>query len=319
MKKSIMTFLFLSLVLWASHAQATHVSVGAGSSQTGPITTISAALLPKGTAVIEFQTEFLRFDTFSGAQLLGFAAEDREIHNVDSLLHTYLGISFGVSDSMTLHARIPYVYRNNIVESEPPDEIHRHGDAKGYGDTTIHLHHRIVKSADMGFDSSLLLGLKMPTGKTSDKDDGGETFEAEFQPGSGSWDPSIGIAATKRFGRLAVDGNILYTLVTKGTQKTDLGDLFSYNLALSYRALTKPVSWDLVLEANGLLIQKQEVDGEKDGNSGGNIIFLSPGTRLTFLDRLTAFLSVGLPVVQDLNGTQNEVDYRLAFGLTLAL
>lgn len=299
------------------NAWATHATVGSGYGHTGPITTVSAATLQRGQVVIELQTEFLKFDRFSGNRLLEFAQEDKEIHNVDYLQIYSLGISYGIADDITVHARIPYVYRNDIQESEPPDEVHDHGDAKGIGDAAIHVHQRFIKIDNPNFEASLLAGLKIPTGKTSDKDIEGRKFEAEFQPGSGSWDPSLGVAVTKRADALSLDANLLYTLVTEGTQDTDLGDFFNYNVALCYQTIQKPVLLDLIIEANGIWRQKEEVDGKKDENSGGNIVFISPGIRCTVKDRLAAYLSLGLPVLQDLNGKQNDVSYRFLFGMSL--
>jgi hypothetical protein len=49
------------------------------------------------------------------------------------------------------------------------------------------------------------------------------------------------------------------------------------------------VSWDLILEANGEWKEKQEIRGDKDKNSGGNTIFISPGTRVIFGKRASAY------------------------------
>jgi hypothetical protein len=45
-------------------------------------------------------------------------------------------------------------------------------------------------------------------------------------------------------------------------------------------------------------------------NSGGNVVFLSPGLRLSH-ERWSGFVSVGVPVVNDLNGVQAEPDWRV--------
>lgn len=66
------------------------------------------------------------------------------------------------------------------------------------------------------------------------------------------------------------DASILYNLATEGSQDTNLGDTFLYNLALSYRVLQKGKgSLDLILEANGEWKEKQEMSGVKDENSAG--------------------------------------------------
>jgi hypothetical protein len=76
---------------------------------------------------------------------------------------------------------------------------------------------------------------------TDRRNNQGELFDAEFQPGSGSWDVLFGLAYTKRFGAWPFDANVLYMLVTEGVQNTDLGDRFLYNAAISYR-LTREAS-----------------------------------------------------------------------------
>src|SRR5215218_7222948 len=63
----------------------------------------------------------------------------------------------------------------------------------------------------------------------------GERFETEFQPGSGSYDPLAGLALSQRLGRWSFDTNVLYVFANKGAQRTNLGDRFQYNGALSYR------------------------------------------------------------------------------------
>ncbi|MGE5892434.1 MAG: transporter [bacterium] len=297
---------------WAMHA-----SLGAGSGHDGPITTIPGTTPPKGTFAVDINTEYFSYHTFTDRELIAFAQNDKEIHNVDYLLSYAVGMSYGILDNLTVHARLPYVLRNDIYESEPPDEIHAHGDSRGLGDASIHLHHRIINESESNFSSSLLFGLKMPTGKTSDKDNDGNKFEAEFQPGSGSWDPSFGLAATKGFGHLSLDTNISYTLVTEGTQNTDLGDAFAYNLALAYPVLRNGARLAVILEANGIYRQKEEIDGVKDVNSGGNTIFLAPGFRFSLDNRFSAYASLGFPIVEDLNGDQNETNYRTVFGINV--
>lgn len=273
---SLLIVLAASGIVFAHHA-----SIGTGIGQAGPVNTISASVLPKGSFNLDVLAEYQKFDTFSDNKLLGLAESGEEdIHNVEDLFSPSVGIAYGVDDNLTLHLRVPYVSRNNISdvhqhEDDEEPEIHQLGDAKGIGDVTIFGHYRFLNRRDL--QSSLLAGLKIPTGKKSDKDDSGELFEAEFQPGSGSWDPIIGVAVTKPLGSFSLDSNILYTVLTEGIQDTDLGDVFNYNVSISRRVLIQKLKLDLILEANGIWREKQKTGGDKDKNSGGNTILLSPG------------------------------------------
>ena len=82
----------------------------------------------------------------------------------------------------------------------------------------------------------MLLGVKAPTGRTSARTDGGSLFDAEFQPGSGSWDGIFGAAVSQQLrGPLSFHANVQYVLTTTGSQHTDLGDRLLYNAAFVYR------------------------------------------------------------------------------------
>jgi hypothetical protein len=315
----------IALILFfscCSISWAHHPSGGSGTGQAGPVTTISASTLQKGKWVFELQTEYVMFDTFSDTKLLGFAEAGNDVHTFDSLFHAFASISYGIKDNLTLSLNLPYVLINNIreVHQDAPDEIHHLGDSQGIGDMTILGYYRFVKRTDIHFESSLLLGMKVPTGNTHKKDVHGERFETEHQPGSGSWDPMIGLAATKRLGSLSMDANMLYIVATKGAQDTDLGDSLNYNAAISYRVpLRKRIFCDLIIEANGEWKQDQKINGakDKDKNSGGTTVFLSPGLRVSINDRWTAYLSIGVPVIQDLNGIQTDTSVRTITGISI--
>ena len=53
----------------------------------------------------------------------------------------------------------------------------------------------------------------------------------------------------------------------------------------------------------------------RDPNSGGNVIYLSPGFRLS-MDEWSGFFSFGIPIVNDMYGVQAEPDWRILSGVT---
>jgi len=318
MGTTIVIFFFL---LISTNVYAHHPSGGAGLGETGAVRTVSAATLQQNKWALALQSEFIDFDAFSDRELKEIAQSGSDVHSIDSVFHTIFSIGYGVTDDITVSLKVPYVILNNIKEAhvDEPDEVHIHGDSKGIGDLTIFSQYRFLKMYDMNVESSVIFGLKIPSGRTGAKDIDGERFETEFQPGSGSWNPIFGIAATKRFRQMSLDADLLYTIATEGAQQTDLGDMFNYDIALSYRVFKEPVVWDLIIEANGEWKQKQKIDGETDENSGETVIFLSPGMRVSLGKKWSVYLSAGFPVVQDLNGNQNDTDMRAVMGLSLGL
>lgn len=334
--------LFILIIFFtASLAWADHPSIGISSELAGPIQTISATTLPEGRWSVGLRTEFIKLDSFSDITLKQLALQGEEIHSSDYLLSPSFGISYGLSDNLMFSLSIPYVLRNNIREGHLEDgtpEVHVHKDSKGIGDLTLFSKYHFDFLKNRYHETSLLLGLKLPTGNTYAKDQNGERFEIEHQPGSGSWDPFIGVAITKTYKLLSFSANFLYTFATEGAQKTNLGDLINYNLAISHRFDSEighshstdvgahhdysshvDLVWDLILEVNGEKRQKLTIGDTEDENSGGGLLDISPGVRLTANNRWSASLLVRFPVYQDLNGKQHDTDLRIIFGIGMGL
>lgn len=72
---------------------------------------------------------------------------------------------------------------------------------------------------------------------------------------------------------------------------------------------------DLILEFNGQWRDKTRISGHTDQNSGGNVGYLSPGVRALLGRHTNLGFSFGIPVVDDLKGDQDNLDFRLVGGL----
>ncbi|MBI5741974.1 MAG: DUF362 domain-containing protein [Nitrospirae bacterium] len=97
--KVLLSTAVLLFVAASGSAFASHASIGTGVGHAGPVTTVSAATLPKGSFNIEALAEYQKFDTFSDAELIGFAESGREgIHNVEYLFIPSIGIAYGLQD-----------------------------------------------------------------------------------------------------------------------------------------------------------------------------------------------------------------------------
>ena len=345
----------LTALVLASPAFAHHPSGVSSTGGAGPIATISASTLDEGYSAAAVFFEMVKIDPFSDAQLKTFAGQGIHVHSLDVILAPTLVYAYGVTNDLTVIARLPVLMRQNIREGDAAGpSVDARGDTSGVGDMTLLGQYRFYNDKAARTEAALLLGVKAPTGKTNAYDSAGERFEAEFQPGSGSWDGLVGLALTQRSGAWSFDTNVLYQLVTKGALDTDLGDRFLYNAAVSYRltggptapvgrmnlgALPEPMyhggpkgsgqhqheepapppgpSLDLVLELNGEWHGHQVEAGVKDPNSGGNVIYLSPGLRIA-MGNWSGFASVGIPVVNHLYGVQAEPDWRLLTGVAVS-
>jgi hypothetical protein len=350
------TALLAIIAVVGSCPAAAHHAGGVGNALgAGPITTISASTLDKDHSVAAVTLDYQSLGGLSTETLLSATAamppgspESNNVHDLRTIQAYAISYAYGVTNDFTVALRLPYVRRTGIREAMEDEatgdlEAENFGPADGIGDLTLFGQYRFFNQNHT--ELAALFGLKTPTGRTNDFTAQGEIFDAEFQPGSGSWDPLLGLAWTHHEGKWSYDANVLYTRVTTGTQNTDLGDRFQYNFAISYRLSslgsgehpmfhgaerheegddghhhehghesTGP-SLDLVLELNGEWHAEQVTNGISDPNSGGNTIFISPGLRLS-QDKWSGFVSVGIPIVDDLNGIQSEPDLRVIAGAT---
>ena len=327
--------LLVNYPAWSDHAS---VALGVGTAT--PISTESAITLPEGNWAVGIRSEYQELDSFSDKRLreLREQDEDGDFHSVDSLWNNSVAVSYGVTDDFTVGIRLPFIYRNDIKEPEHGHgaehdddddddelaEIVQLGDVEGIGDLSVFGEYRFYKNE--GTNIAAIFGFKAPTGKTNRNSDQGERLELELQPGSGSWDGMVGAAFTQEMGVFSLYSSVLYTFVTEGKQHTDLGDIFTYNTALSYRVLGQQgqsylppkFALDLIAEVNGEWRDKEKTRGHRDDNSGGNLVYISPGVRLSMPYNSSLGFSFGVPVVKDTNGDQVEPDYRLVTSASIS-
>jgi len=217
--------------------KADHASPGFETGVAGPIMTVPGATMPKGDYVFGLGVQFIDMDELTDAELEALGAADEDVHSTGSLLNPSINFAYGVTADLTLGVSLPYVERSNIRAAHNNagvGEVEIAGDAAGMGDVTLFGQYRFFKTDRA--DIAIIAGMKMPTGDSSEREAGGDLFETEHQPGSGSWDPFAGISFDHNFGRIGLSANVLYTFTGEGDQQTELGDIFNYNAALSYRA-----------------------------------------------------------------------------------
>lgn len=325
----------LYCLLHPGPSAADHPSIGMGLDIGGPIITNAATVPPRHQVSLALRMEYISLDNYSDSRLEQFAAQGKgEVESTNFLFTPSLSAGYGVTDNLMVALRLPYIRRENTKGGELDNgvaDVDIHGDTEGIGDLSILGQYRFFQSGDRTLLSSVIVGLELPTGETDVEDNHGDRHEIEHQPGSGSWDPSIGIALTRLFDPLVLDANITYTLATEGARRTTLNDQLNFNAALSYRVEMEKqhdhshdeahshYKWDFIIELNGEWHSKIDVDGDKDPHSGGTLVYLSPGLRMTPVGDWSFSLSVGRPVVQDLNGKQHETDWRIIAGTSLRL
>lgn len=350
---SVTAAIIFCTAIGAGKASAHHPSIGGGSGGGGGIFTIGAGTLDQGQFALSTFIDYLSLKQLGEPALT--ANIGNQVHGLQSVESRAVALAYGISNDLTVSVRFPWVRRTGILEGlqeDPLDNptVRNRGNTSGFGDVTVFGQYRFLDNSASGTQAALLFGVKAPTGRTNQVDRFGETFEAEFQPGSGSWDGLFGFAVSQRINQsLGVHANILGIAAGTGAQDTNLGNRFLYNGALAYRLFgeteskahshgprdayahaghihsiptTKPssskygrVALDLLFEVNGEWHDRQRAAGLIDANSGGNTIFVSPGLRLT-VENWSSYLTVGIPVVNNYNGIQATPSMRVLAGIS---
>ena len=289
--------LFLIVVICLS-------SIITRSAEAAPINSNVALPVRKGGFVFRSQVKWLRA-TDDPTSL------NREV-NVVAIPNVLV---YGATPDLALFAIFPYIFRN--VELTDPSGKRIDKNDNGIGDLNL-IARYTVYSRDYPsgtFRIAPLAGVKLPTG-----DDDLEpitTDSIDFQLGGVS-------TVTWDFGRHEVDADIIYRVNTEA-DNFQKGDGFVYDLAYEFRVypwtlpdVGAPNFIYLVAEANGLFSQKSKLNSNTINDSGGHILFLSPGRQFA-TKRYILESSIQLPVIQDLNGSQVKTDFILTAGFRVNL
>lgn len=319
-----LTAALLTLTALPAGQAFAHVTSANGGGSTGPVFTDSPQTLAKGKAAASVTYQRFDLDSFSDEFLEDVALDGfEEVHNTDAIQIPSLGLAYGLTDRLEIQVNLPLISRTGIAEGELEEpgeaEVEVLGDSFGFGDITVGLQFHAITQNHAPVDVAFRISAKLPTGQTDELEDDGTLFETEFQPGSGSADVSFGTAVGKTYGPWAFNADAEYTIASEGSQDTDLGDTIELGAAVTY-------GWDFgggrSLTLGGELLfqdqQRETIGTEVDENSGGTQLFIAPSLRYSFSERFGVFSAVAFPITEDLNGIQNDTDFRLTTGVSFS-
>ncbi len=278
------------------------------------VTTPTASSLGRGHGSIGFLFEHQRYNKIPAldAHMLHHQGHDVHGKNHEEIYTTSLG--YGVTDRLDLFLTAPIVSRSSI-QIEDHDALGRDERASGFGDMQLLGKYRFW---DDGAQAAAVLGMKMPTGETSDLNKSDEKFGPELQPGTGGWDLVTGLALSRAIGdRWSFATGWGYTYRGEGAQDWKAGDVFRYNAGVSY-LLGAPGRWpnaSVSLELHTEWALRDHSREEKHAqDSGGTTVLLSPGVSANVTPSLTLFASLPVPIYQNLGGQHEELVYEVLSG-----
>lgn len=228
-----------------------------------------------------------------------------------------LGTRYGITDKITISALIPYVFLHT-----------NNGNDNGLGDLmVIGTFNAYSKNS---FNIALQGGLELPTGIQK----GSKFDNTTVVVGSGSFDPMVGLLFSKQWkNNIVLQGNGTFKYTTNGFNGNYYGNISVQNITVSYRIKEiKSKAADLIsndtqyeiIETNyrwtvfggyyGEWLDKIREDGIVDEDSGYYLGFLNLGANFNY-DSWSFPLTLSLPIMQDMNGEQNDAGIRLRIGV----
>jgi hypothetical protein len=305
MKHSFFPFSVIVALLTATTARADH---GPGTSGSG-FTTLTAETLKPGQFSSSFQFDWTEFD--------GLGGDIEGVDLLDSSFLSTLNVAYGLTETHQLGLSFGYYSAEGNREFEEGEQVTF--DPDGFTDLWLTVKHRFYQGPAGSVTG--ILGLKVPVGDSSLTNTEGEQVEPSATAGTGAWDGIAGLAYTVPLSAaLTLDASALYTF--RG-ERYDyrLGDRLDLGTSLAWRVCGDAKTFpqvSLVAEATLRHIAKSEEEGDKDGNTGGTVLFLSPGLKVSFTEKIAGSIGIQLPVLQDLNGRQVETQFRLITGVSIA-
>ena len=288
---------------------------GSGKPTRAMVMTPTASMLGQGHGSLGFLFEHQRFNSVAAAFGQALNESGHDVHGKDHEEFYNMTAGYGVLENLDLFVTAPIVSKTTIA-LEDADTLGEKETAVGFGDLRVMGKYRIWQR---GIDAALLLGVKAPTGLTSDTKPSGEEFEIEQQPGSGSWDLTTGLAvSTGLTDHLSVASAFRYTERGEGGQDEKLGDVFHYDVGASYAL--KPIgehpNVSVVLELHHeWALRDHSRDANRVLDSGGTAVLLAPGLSADLNEALSCFWSMPIPVYQNLGGEHEELKYEIIAGL----
>lgn len=208
-----------------------------------------------------------------------------------------LSLAWAPSRRWMLGLSIPYVNRHLESFNLSDQEITAAGD--------VSLSFKNFLQEQESFQThmyGLMGGIKFGTAK-QEQDSLGRTYDFDVQTGQGADVVNLGgWYAHFRFPWLFY-GSATYHLADEGFEEFEAGDALIFN-GIAQWAQSHALSW--YFGAEGRYADRDQFSGEDDPDSGGSIVFLTPGLIYTLQPDLLLNAAIKLPVIDQLKGDHEE-------------
>ena len=289
----------------------------------GGLSVQSGEVLKRGAWAFEMRSDYTAFKVAGDAEITAKATAAGDIDVLDrSQLHG-VSLAFGVAENLQLSASFGYYSASGggTVRYDPNSGGLSRSSNEPTGLTDLWINGKWALYKGPAGRFALFGGVKFPTGKKDVHDSNGDAVDFASTPGSGATDFMAGLGySTYLTSQLTLDASAVHTF--RGTYHDyRLGDRTEAGVAVGWR-FTESIQtfpqYRAFLELNYRSNGKVKVQSERDGNTGGSAVFLSPGLHFGFSPHAALSLTAQLPLRQSPNGAQIETKLKVVASLSLS-
>lgn len=222
-----------------------------------------------------------------------------------------LGFNYTTQAGWGINVQVPWVSRDHYhIHHHHGAQIDDRWDIEALGDARVTLRLPLTESQNLG----LLIGLKLPTGKTTVTNADSELAERTLQPGTGSTDTLLGLTYHSiPSGAHSWFSQALWQHATVVRDSYRPGDQFGVDLGYRFASNDQ---FSATLQLNAQIRGRDEGSNAEPEDSGSRFLHLSPGIVYAVSHDVQIYAFAQFPVYAHVNGVQLTASRNMAMGLS---
>jgi len=231
-------------------------------------------------------------------------------------------LSWGIRRDLELTATASLTI-DQLDLAGPTADVHVNGS--GLGDSLLLVKYRFLRhDSERGTtQASVMLGPKLPTGRTNVRDATGALLPVSLQPGTGSVDLFASFSGTYtglfHVEKLVADATLDYLRRSEGAESTQLGNSFQGRLYFPYRPYQSHSvgkEWWIGPEIGWEHEGYMRISNARQANSGGEVASAGVATYFSPRAGLELWFGMDFAVAQQWSGEQDTMRRHISVGIS---
>ena len=268
---------------------------------------------------LDLRAEYIKAeDLRSGSHKVGKTDELGEENETRTINRNFIAtLDYSINREWGITLRLPLLDRAHRHDINTIDGAEAEKwNFSGLGDAQVMVRKSLYQTGNLASSSNagVRFGLKLPTGKFSEKNSDGEAAERMLQPGTGTLDSLLGAYYNQHDGNLSWFTQALWQHALNTRDNYKPGQRLGVDVGLSYSATPNV---NLLLQLNAQLRGKDSGSAAEPENSGGKSLNISPGLSYRIANGMQLYGFIQKPIYQYVNGRQLTPDWSAAAGLSV--